>query len=371
MRDPLCVACVVGARPNFMKMGPVLLELRRRGITPTLVHTGQHYDANMSTVFFDELGIAAPDVHLGVGSGSHAKQTAAVMVGLEELWLAARPDLVIVAGDVNSTTAAALVAAKLCIPLAHVEAGLRSFDRAMPEEVNRLVVDVLSDLLFTTEPSANVHLKNEGIAAHKIHFVGNCMIDSLVRHIDRALAARPWSNYGFEPGGYGLVTLHRPSNVDDTDALDGTVRMLCGLAERLPLLFPVHPRTRAKLGTRTLPHVTLVEPLPYLTFTGLMAKAAFVLTDSGGVQEETTALGVACITMRNNTERPITVDEGTNVLAGTDHAVVTAAVLRALDTPVRKRAAPALWDGHAAVRVVDVIEGFFAARNSPTLAGEQ
>jgi UDP-N-acetylglucosamine 2-epimerase (non-hydrolysing) len=350
------ITCIVGARPNFMKMGPVVLELQRRGIASSLVHTGQHYDANMSQVFFDELGLPRPDVHLGVGSGSHAEQTAAIMTGLETLWLRDRPRLVIVAGDVNSTMAAALVAAKLCIPVAHVEAGLRSFDRTMPEEVNRIVTDALADLLFTTEGSATKHLLAEGVAQDRIHFVGNCMIDSLRRHADAALAAAPWTRMGLEPGRYGLVTLHRPANVDDPAALGNTLDMLAQIAEQLPLVFPIHPRTRARIGARELPNVTFTEPLPYLTFLGLMAKARLVLTDSGGVQEETTALGVTCVTMRDNTERPVTIELGTNVLAGTQPERVRERVLELLAAPPRAGQLPPLWDGAAAPRIVEVVQ---------------
>ena len=362
MTNALNIACIVGARPNFMKVGPIVLELARRGRAPVLIHTGQHYDANMSTVFFDELGLPAPDVHLGVGSGSHAKQTGAVMAALEDLWTASRPDLVVVAGDVNSTVAGALVAAKLVIPVAHVEAGLRSFDRSMPEEVNRIVTDALSDLLFTTEPAADVNLAREGVAADKIHRVGNCMIDTLFRHKERALSSSPWTALGLAPDGYGLVTLHRPANVDDDATLARTLQMLGAIAAEIPLIFPVHPRTRAKLSAGQIAGLQLIEPQPYLAFTGLMARAAFVLTDSGGVQEETTALGVPCVTMRNNTERPVTVDEGTNILAGTDPARVSAIVLERLRAPAAKRHPPALWDGHAAPRLVDRIEAWARQR---------
>jgi UDP-N-acetylglucosamine 2-epimerase (non-hydrolysing) len=348
-----------------MKMGPIVLELKKRGHDVVLVHTGQHYDANMSQVFFDELGLPSPHVHLGVGSGSHAKQTAAVMVGLEELWLNDRPDLAVVAGDVNSTMAGALVAAKLLVPIAHLEAGLRSFDRAMPEEVNRIVTDALSDLLLTTEPSADRHLAAEGVPASKVHRVGNCMIDTLLRHKDDALAKQPWRELGLTPRGYGLVTLHRPSNVDDEAALGRTASMLEAIARELPLVFPVHPRTRARLKDRAPANVKLVEPLPYLTFTGLMAEAKLVLTDSGGVQEETTALGVPCVTMRDNTERPVTVDEGTNVLAGTDPQQVQQIVLAMLRGPPKSARVPELWDGRAAGRAVDVIERWAAERLSP------
>jgi UDP-N-acetylglucosamine 2-epimerase (non-hydrolysing) len=362
MAEPLRVACVVGARPNFMKMGPLVLELSKRGHKVQLVHTGQHYDSNMSQVFFDELDLPTPDVHLGVGSGSHAKQTAAVMIGLEELWLKERPNLVIVAGDVNSTMAGALVAAKLVVPIAHLEAGLRSFDREMPEEINRIVTDALSDLLLTTEPSADRHLAAEGVESSKVHRVGNCMIDTLLRHKEQALAKAPWVELGLAPKGYGLVTLHRPSNVDDEAALGRTVAMLESIARELPLVFPVHPRTRARLAARAPANVRLVEPLPYLTFTGLMAQARLALTDSGGVQEETTALGVPCVTMRNNTERPVTVDEGTNVLAGADPVRVEQIVLSLLRGAPKPARVPELWDGHAAVRAVDVIEHWAAGR---------
>ncbi len=339
-----------------MKMGPVVLELRARGMAHRLVHTGQHYDTNMSRVFFDELGLPPPDIHLGVGSGTHAAQTAAIMTGLERLWLTERPRLVIVAGDVNSTLAAALVAAKLQIPVAHVEAGLRSFDRTMPEEINRIVTDSVSDLLFTTEESANRHLAHEGVPAERVHFVGNCMIDSLRRHLDNAIANETWRAFGVAPGAYGLVTLHRPANVDDTASIERTIAMLEQLAIRLPLVFPMHPRTRARIGSRTVPGVQFCAPLAYLAFLGLMAKAHVVLTDSGGVQEETTALGVACVTMRDNTERPITLELGTNILAGTNPERVRDAVLGVLDSPPPSRRLPPLWDGAAAVRIVDVLQ---------------
>ena len=356
------IAAVVGARPNFMKVGPVVLELRRRGCVPHLIHTGQHYDAAMSAVFFDELALPMPDVHLGVGSGSHATQTAAIMTALEDLWSRERPDLVLVAGDVNSTLAGALVAAKLCIPLGHIESGLRSFDRTMPEEINRIVTDAVADLLFTTEPSGDRHLAREGVPAAKVHRVGNCMIDTLLSHLDRVLAAEPWRAHGVWPGSYGLVTLHRPANVDDPAALERTMAMLADIARQLPLVFPVHPRTRARLGVVTRSGLSLCEPLPYGAFAGLMAKAKFVLTDSGGVQEETTALGVPCVTMRDNTERPITVDVGTNVLAGTDPAQVARIVQDTLRAP-RAGRVPDLWDGKAAIRVVDVIERWWCARS--------
>jgi UDP-N-acetylglucosamine 2-epimerase (non-hydrolysing) len=309
------VCNVVAARPNFMKMAPVVLELARRGVDQFLVHTGQHYDANMSDVFFEELGMPRPDVHLGVGSGSHAAQTAAVLTAFEATCLDHRPDLVVVAGDVNSTLACALVAAKLGISVAHVEAGLRSFDRTMPEEVNRVLTDHISDLLFATEDDALTNLSREGIDPGRVHLVGNCMVDTLLRHVETAVARRPWESLGLEPSGYALATLHRPSNVDDESVLRGLVRALNAVSRRLPVVFPVHPRTAdrlARLQVTLAPGVRIGRPMPYLEFLGLMARARCVLTDSGGIQEETTALGVPCMTLRENTERPITIHQGTN-----------------------------------------------------------
>lgn len=357
------ICIVVGARPNFMKMAPIVGEARRRGLEYMLVHTGQHYDAAMSDVFFNELGMPQPDVHLGVGSGSHAEQTARVMTSFEPVCLQNKPRLVMVGGDVNSTLACALVAAKLCIPVAHVEAGLRSFDRTMPEEINRIVTDHLSDLLFTSEPDGNEHLLNEGIAAEKIHFVGNCMIDSLRAHLDRALARAPWTNFNVEPGCYGLVTLHRPASVDDPATLEELRQVLCKISTRLPLVFPVHPRTRSRIQASggDWQAIQLVEPLGYLDFLGLMAKARLVLTDSGGVQEETTALGVSCVTLRDNTERPVTIEVGTNRLAGTGRDQILCAVGEALEEGRQPTRLPDLWDGHAAARILDVIEKWESA----------
>lgn len=353
------VCNVVAARPNFMKMAPVVLELRRREIDQFLVHTGQHYDANMSDVFFQELGMPRPDVHLGVGSGSHAAQTAAVMTSFEATCLDRKPDLVVVAGDVNSTVACALTAAKLNIPVAHVESGLRSFDRQMPEEINRVLTDHISDLLFVTEAAGLANLDREGIDPGKVHHVGNCMVDSLFRHVDAALAARPWERMELEESGYALLTLHRPSNVDDDSALAALVDALNLVSERLPLVFPIHPRTLGrltKLGRPLAKRLRLCEPLPYLAFLGLMARARCVLTDSGGIQEETTALGVPCLTLRANTERPVTVTEGTNRLIGTDPSRIAPAVDDVLGGRWPKGARPALWDGHAAPRIVERIQ---------------
>ncbi len=347
---------VVGARPNFMKMAPLVQEARRRGLAHILVHTGQHYDAAMSDVFFRELGMPQPDVHLGVGSGSHAEQTARVMTAFEPACLQHKPRLVMVGGDVNSTLACALVAAKLCIPVAHVEAGLRSFDRTMPEEINRIVTDHISDLLFTSEPDGDQHLLAEGIAAEKIHFVGNCMIDSLRAHQEKALARAPWTSFGLEPGGYGLVTLHRPASVDDPATLEELRQALCEISARLPLIFPVHPRTRQRIQSsgQDWQSIQLVEPLGYLDFLGLMSKARLVLTDSGGIQEETTALGVPCVTLRDNTERPITIEVGTNRLAGTQRDQILRATTEALESDKPGRL-PDLWDGHAAQRILDIV----------------
>ena len=361
------ILSVVAARPNFMKIAPVMGALERLDVQQLLVHTGQHYDSNMSKVFFDELALPEPDIYLGVGSGSHAKQTAAVMMALEETFDAQRPDLVVVAGDVNSTMAAALVAAKACIPLAHVEAGLRSFDRAMPEEVNRVVVDHLSDLLFTTEDSAHRNLDQEGIAGERVHFVGNCMVDSLLQHRHRAEATAPWARFDLQPGSYGLLTLHRPSNVDDPTELRRMLATLGELAERLPLLFPVHPRTRARIESSGLAlpgSLTLCEPLPYLTFLGLMARARYVLTDSGGIQEETTALDVPCLTLRWNTERPVTIEQGSNRLVGTDPTAIREAfeTVMAGNWPEARR--PELWDGRAGQRIAEVIERWMGPKSA-------
>lgn len=367
------VVNIVGARPNLMKIAPLMdVMVRTPGIEPILVHTGQHYDERMSDLFFRELGIPAPDHYLGVGSGTHAQQTAQVMVRLEPLFEELRPDLVLVVGDVNSTVAAALVASKLGIRLAHVEAGLRSFDRSMPEEVNRVVTDALSDLLFTTERSAEENLRREGIAEEKIHFVGNVMIDTLLRHRERAEALGVPARFGLAPGEYAVVTLHRPSNVDAPDALARMVDVMVAVQERLPVVFPVHPRTRSRLAeagllTRleALPEVRLTEPLGYLEFLGLMAGARLVLTDSGGVQEETTILGVPCLTVRENTERPVTITHGTNRLVGTEPARIIAAVDETLAAPRPDGRRPELWDGRAAERIVGVLASLWGIPMAP------
>lgn len=348
---------VVGARPNFMKAAPVLSALRERsGVDQKLVHTGQHYDSNMSDVFFRELQLPDPDVNLGVGSASHAEQTAKVMIGFESVVMDDRPDLVLVYGDVNSTVAAALVCAKLGIGVGHVEAGLRSRDRGMPEEINRIVTDQLSDLLFTPSKDADENLAAEGIPSAKIHFVGNVMIDSLTRCLP--LARKP---SGLElPDRYLLVTLHRPSNVDVPNVLSELFGTLLNLARRVPVLFPVHPRTRRVLdGLLTTRQdgvdLRFLEPLSYLEFLHLERSATAVITDSGGVQEETTYLGVPCMTVRETTERPVTVTSGTNLVVGRDMALLEQGITCALDGEWKRPEVPPLWDGRAAQRIADIV----------------
>lgn len=360
---PQRVSCVVGARPNFMKVAPVYLALRRRGIDVRLVHTGQHYDAKMSQIFFDDLGMPRPDAFLGVGSGSHAEQTAKIMGLFEQECLSWRPDLTLVAGDVNSTIACALVASKLGVAVGHIEAGLRSRDWAMPEEINRILTDHCSDLLLTPSRDADENLAAEGFAAWRVRLVGNCMIDSLRSHLERALQLEPWRQYGLQAKQYAVATLHRPSNVDDPEQLAALIGGLEAVAAQLPLLFPVHPRTAARMeqaGLRVSARLQLVEPLGYLQFLGVMAMAAVVATDSGGIQEETTALGVPCLTLRANTERPVTIAEGTNVLLGTDPAKLGSAVADVLAGRGKAGRIPDLWDGHAAERIADIVQGGFA-----------
>lgn len=352
---PAQICFVVGARPNFMKAAPVLLGLRERGIEVLLVHTGQHYDPEMSDVFLRELGLPKPDVFLGVGSGTHAEQTARALVGIERVLLEERPSLVVVPGDVNSTLAGALAAVKLEIPVVHLEAGLRSYDRTMPEEHNRVVTDHLSALLLAHSANAVENLAAEGIEGGRVHLVGNTMIDSLLDHVDAARAAAPWERLGLERGAYGLVTLHRPALVDDPQLLRETTDALTTLAEDTAIVFPVHPRTRAQLDTLRIDTSALVltAPLGYLDFLGLEAEAAFALTDSGGVQEETSALGLPCFTLRDTTERPITVELGTNTLLGLrpDRIREIPSLLR---QPRTVHEIP-LWDGEAGARSAEVL----------------
>jgi UDP-N-acetylglucosamine 2-epimerase (non-hydrolysing) len=344
---------VVGARPNFVKAAPVIRALGRRGARQTVVHTGQHFDRNMSDVFFAELEIPEPDINLGVGAGSHAAQTAEIMRRFEPVAVEHKPDAVLVYGDVNSTVAAALVCSKLLLPTGHVEAGLRSFDRTMPEEINRMVTDRLSDFLFTPSEDGDANLLQEGIAAEKIHRVGNVMIDSLVRLL---AAARSCSRNGF-PDQLALVTLHRPSNVDDSGNLSRILDSLAQISDRIEIVFPVHPRTRRRIAEfgLSLPKLHLLDPLPYIEFLSLQIRAAVVITDSGGIQEETTYLGVPCLTLRKNTERPVTVTLGTNVLVGEDTNRLTAELDNILGGNAKKGIVPPLWDGCASERIADVL----------------
>jgi UDP-N-acetylglucosamine 2-epimerase (non-hydrolysing) len=356
---------VVGARPNFMKIAPVMDEMLRRAdrIQPILVHTGQHYDQSLSESFFEDLQIPRPDINLEVGSASHAEQTARIMLAFEKVILEHQPDWVVVVGDVNSTMAATLVAAKLLVKVAHIEAGLRSRDRAMPEEINRLVTDALADLLLTPSRDGDENLLAEGIAPAKIRFVGNVMIDTLYRNLERARSSDALSRFNLEPNGFCAMTLHRPSNVDDQETLVGILDALDVVLQRMPIIFPMHPRTRARLEAFGLmqkveaqKNLILTEPLGYLDFLGLYSNSRLVLTDSGGIQEETTALGIPCLTLRQNTERPITVTEGTNRVVGNDPETIKREAIRALDNPAGNARVPELWDGQAARRIVDAIE---------------
>ena len=328
-------ALVVGARPNFMKIAPLMREFKIRNVDTILIHTGQHYDENMSKVFFEDLELPEPDIYLGVGSGSHAEQTARVMIAFEEIVISNKPDVIIVVGDVNSTVACSLVGAKLHVPVAHVEAGLRSFDLNMPEEINRMVTDILSKYCFTTSPEAEVNLKKEGVGGDRIFFVGNIMIDSLLHYMKKSEKSMIIEDLGLKKGEYILVTLHRPSNVDNPEELRSLFDVLNGLSGKLPVIFPVHPRTKKMIDTADPPFkissdFKMIDPVGYLDFLKAMRYARMVITDSGGIQEETTVLGVPCITVRDNTERPITIDVGTNVLAGTDPVKVESEALKIL-----------------------------------------
>jgi UDP-N-acetylglucosamine 2-epimerase (non-hydrolysing) len=352
------IVYVIGTRPNFVKTAPVIAALRRRlpDGRHAIVHTGQHYDRAMSAVFLEELGVPAPDHMLEVGSGSHAEQTARVMERLEPVLAEEKPDLVMVPGDVNSTLAAVLTAAKMNIPVAHIESGLRSFDRTMPEEINRIVADEFSAHLFLHSDEAVENLRAEGIADERMHFVGNTMIDTLVALEERFRAAGAAAKLGVEPGGYALVTLHRPALVDG-ELLPQTVQRLADLAREMPVVFPVHPRTRKKMEAISAEHpgLLLSEPLGYVDFLSLLADAGAVLTDSGGIQEETTYLGIPCFTLRDNTERPVTIRAGTNTLLGLDPAAIAT-----IPSALSKRAGqppkpPRLWDGHASERIADVL----------------
>jgi UDP-N-acetylglucosamine 2-epimerase (non-hydrolysing) len=358
---------IVGARPNFMKMAPIIEAMNRypERITHLLVHTGQHYDEKMSSSFFVDLGMPRPDINLEVGSGSHAEQTAKIMVEFEKVCLREKPDLVIVVGDVNSTMACTITAKKLGIQVGHVEAGLRSRDMAMPEEINRLCTDVLCDFLFTTDHFADENLLAEGVGQEKIHFVGNVMIDTLLRHREKAREIGLVEKLGLKPQGFATLTLHRPSNVDDPVVLGGLLEALADISRQLPIIFPIHPRTRKMAEQFGFSHffssddavsgLWVTEPLGYLEFLHLNMNARLVLTDSGGLQEETTVLGVPCITMRNNTERPITCELGTNFLVGNDPARVLECARKILSGDLPQGRVPDRWDGRAAERIVRVL----------------
>jgi len=362
------ILCIVGARPNFMKIAPVMKAFVAAGISAKLVHTGQHYDAAMNEQFFADLGIPHPDINLEVGSGSHAVQTAEIMRRFEPVLLQEKPAAILVVGDVNSTIACALVASKLGVAVIHVEAGLRSYDRSMPEEINRVLTDQISDLLFITEKDAAHNLAREGIDGARVHFVGNVMIDTLHHNLPQAVPAS--ATLGADMArSYGVLTLHRPSNVDDRDTLAGLLETVAMIAADLPIAFPLHPRTRASIERSGLqawlekPGIRVLPPLGYLAMLGLMKDARIVLTDSGGIQEETTALGVPCLTLRHNTERPATVDEGTNTIVGTDRKAILIAAEDILNGGGKAGRIPEYWDGRAAVRIAAILLQWLDGRN--------
>lgn len=360
-QPPMKILNVVGARPNFMKMAPIIAAIERRAgeVSQVLVHTGQHYDETMSASFFRDLLMPAPNINLEIGSGTHAEQTALVMLAFEPVLVAEKPDWVVVVGDVNSTLACALTAAKLGIKVAHVEAGLRSFDRVMPEEINRVLTDRISDLLLTPSEDADRNLLAEGIAPERIVRVGNVMIDSLFAQFELARQSTVLADLGVLPNKFAVVTLHRPSNVDDAATLKKIFAALTAIADELPIVFPIHPRTKTRLkefGIEVPLTVKLVEPLGYRDFLQLWSNARLVLTDSGGLQEETTALGIPCLTLRDNTERPITIEQGTNQLVGREPAFIIFSAFEILNgEPTQQSRIPDLWDGRAAERIVDVL----------------
>ncbi|HET9114311.1 MAG TPA: UDP-N-acetylglucosamine 2-epimerase (non-hydrolyzing) [Burkholderiales bacterium] len=373
------ILCIIGARPNFMKIAPIMHALNKNefGIDAKLVHTGQHYDVAMNHQFFTDLGIPAPEINLEVGSGSHAVQTAEIMRRFEPVLDQEQPAAVLVVGDVNSTIACALVAAKKEIPVIHVEAGLRSYDRAMPEEINRVLTDQISDLLFTTERTARDNLLREGIAGERIHFVGNVMIDSLHHNLAQAIpAAETFRLAQAAPqftglkGSYAVLTLHRPSNVDDAATLGALLETVIEVSRQIPVAFPLHPRTRSKITQFQLDplleqgNILVLPPMGYLQILGLMQSARFFLTDSGGIQEETTALGVPCFTLRHNTERQITIDEGTNILVGQDQNKILAAVQDVFDSGGKSGNVPEYWDGNAARRILTHIQDWLTGKVS-------
>lgn len=372
MKPRLRILNIVGARPNLPKIAPLIREMQRHPeIEPILVHTGQHYDETLSDIFFRQMGIPEPHINLEVGSGSHASQTAEILKRVEPVLIERQPDLVLVVGDVNSTIAVSLAAVKLAIRVAHVEAGLRSFDRTMPEEINRVLTDAIADFLFVTEEDAIGHLLNEGRPRECIYFVGNVMIDSLRHFLPIAQNSRVGEELGLKNGTdwerFAVLTLHRPSNVDSTGKLTELLGAIDAVAAQVPVVFPVHPRTQQRLaqaGVKHHPQLRLIPPIGYLDFLCLLSKATLVLTDSGGIQEETTALGVPCLTLRENTERPITISEGTNLLIGTAPARVVAAAQDVLAGKGKTGRIPPFWDGHAAERIVEIL-----LRTLPLLLG--
>ena len=362
------IACIVGARPNFMKIAPILKGMEQYPeLQPVLIHTGQHYDSNLSDIFFEELGIARPDISLGIGSGTHAQQTADVMVATEKVLMEARErdqpfHRMVVVGDVNSTAAAAIAAVKLKIPVAHVEAGLRSFDRNMPEEINRLLTDSISDMLLVSEPSGMENLQREGHPAKHMHLVGNVMIDTLLTQVARAKQQTILDDLGLRPEGYGVITLHRPSNVDDAGTLRSLVEVLIEVAAELPMVFPIHPRTQARLedsglwqSLQSAPGMHCQGPLGYLDFLCLTSQAKVIVTDSGGLQEESTALRVPCLTLRSNTERPVTVSQGSSTLIGNDADELKRYLRDVIEGRYKSGVCPDLWDGQAASRIAEIL----------------
>ena len=358
------IACVVGARPNFMKIAPILEAMEKYpDLEPLLVHTGQHYDYEMSQIFFEELDIPKPDVYLDVGSGSHGAQTGKIMVSFEETVLEHNPDLILVVGDVNSTLACTIVGAKLWIPVAHVEAGIRSFDRTMPEEINRILTDAVSDYLLTPTEGANENLKKEGVKEDRIHLVGDIMIDTLMKYRDRASSSGILDELSLESGSYVIMTLHRPSNVDVKANFVSILNALSEIQQRIKIVFSMHPRTKARVAEfglgdmiSDMKNLIIVEPLGYLKFMGLMINSKFVLTDSGGMQTESTVLGLPCLTMRENTERPETLEAGTNTLVGNDTQIIIEESRKILDGNGKKGTYPEIWDGHTAERIAKLLD---------------
>jgi len=359
---------IVGARPNFMKIAPIIEEMKKAGLGQILIHTGQHYDYQMSRLFFDELKLPRPHINLGVGSGTHAQQTGEIMKKVERVFVKEKPDLVVVVGDVNSTLACALTASKLMIPVAHVEAGLRSFDRSMPEEINRVLTDAISEYLFVTEESGIKNLLREGISKDKIFFVGNTMIDTLLKYKKKAKYTSPLDGIPLNHIPYAVLTLHRPNNIEDKKRLECILKALKTVSKEIPIIFPAHPRTLKQLrrfgmtgfltevNSSITSGIYLVKPLGYLQFLNLMMKSRLVFTDSGGIQEETTVLGIPCLTLRENTERPVTITYGTNVLVGADRERIVNEARKRLNGMVKKQCIPELWDGRAAERIVSILQ---------------